>query len=54
MEKKKVSRFEYAIMQYADPEEAKKLEPRTEEEEVEIRKENIRRQLRRIKFKGTV
>lgn len=50
--KKKVSRFEYAIMQAADPEGAKKLEPRTEAEELDLRKENIKRQISRIRFKN--
>lgn len=48
-EKKKVSRFEYAIMQAADPEGAKKLEPLTEQEELEIRRANVERQLSRFR-----
>jgi hypothetical protein len=38
---KKISRFEFAIMQVADPIEAKKNQAYTEKEELEIRSKNL-------------
>lgn len=39
--KQKVSRFEYAIMKIADPIEAEKHEPYTEQEEIEFREQKL-------------
>lgn len=49
--KKVISQFEFAIMEVADPEEAKKHRPRTDEEELELRKENLEKVIRQIKIK---
>ncbi len=48
---KKVSRFEFAIMQIADPEGAKNAEPYTEAEEFKMRQDNVNKQLSRFKGK---
>lgn len=42
MEKQKVSRFEYAIMEIADPEKAKSYLPFSEDEEYQSRKEEVK------------
>lgn len=53
MEKKKVSRFEYAIMQVADPEGAKEYQPYTVDEENKEREDRIRDTVAKIKTKPT-
>ena len=49
--KKKVSAFEFAIMNAADPEYAKYFEPRTREEELQLREANLKEQAKRIRIK---
>lgn len=50
--KKKVSRFEFAIMQICDPAYAANYEPYTETEEIEQRQQHIKETLNKIKIKG--
>lgn len=45
---KKVSKFEFAIMQAADPDGAKNYCPYTEEEEFQQRKDNLEKQAKGI------
>lgn len=47
-EKKRMSRFEFAILEAADPEDAKNYIPYTEQEEFQQRKENIANQYNKI------
>lgn len=44
----KISAFEFAIMQVSDPEGAKDYEPYTRDEELEQRRENLKRQASQI------
>lgn len=49
--KKKISAFEFAIMQVADAEEAKKHEPFTKEEENKMREDKLINQAKRMRIK---
>lgn len=51
MEKKKISAFEFAIMEIADPELAKKHRPETREEETDRRKEKLKAMAQRLMVK---
>ena len=51
--KKKISAFEFAIMQVADPEKAKDYEALTKEEENEIRIAKLRSQAQKMQVKST-
>ncbi len=50
MTKKKISGFEFAIMEVADPEEAKNNEPFTKEEEINLRKESLLKTAKDLKI----
>lgn len=52
MEKKKISAFEFAIMEVADPDKAKECEPLTKEEEDKIRYDKIMSVAKRMKIKN--
>jgi hypothetical protein len=49
--KEKISAFEFAIMEIADPEEAKKYKPLTKQEENEIRVDNLINQAKKLRVK---
>lgn len=49
--KKKISAFEFAIMQVADPEKAKEYEPFTAGEETQIRIDKLRNQASKMQVK---
>ena len=51
IEKTKISAFEFAIMQIADPEEVKKYRPLTEKEQNQIRVDKITDFVKKIKTK---
>lgn len=46
---KKISRFEFAIMQVADPKESENYHPYTEDEEISMRENNILDTAKKIK-----
>ena len=46
--KQKISRFEFAIMETITPEEAKNFEPRTEQEEINLRQQNLLNQVKNL------
>lgn len=46
--KQKISRFEFAIMETISPEEAKNFEPRTEQEEINLRQQNLLNQVKNL------
>lgn len=48
--KKKISQFEFAIMQIASPKDAENHEPYTDSEELNIRRNKIRKQMDRFKI----
>ena len=50
MKKTKISAFEFAILSVADPEEAKKYEPETEQERHQKRIADLQRQSSKIKI----
>lgn len=47
--KKRISSFEFAIMETLTPEEAKNYEPYTSEEESQQRRDNVKRQMNKLK-----
>lgn len=49
---KKISPFEFAVMELADPEGAKNYQPYSKEEVLQQRRDNIEKQLRKIKIKN--
>ena len=51
MEKKKISRFEFAIFQHIQPEKAKEVEPYTAREERQQRSDKINNDLSRLRVK---
>lgn len=48
MEKKKISQFEFAIMEFAEPARTSQFEPYTHEEEFQQRMQKIRAQEKRL------
>jgi hypothetical protein len=50
MEKKKISAFEFAIMQAATPEKAKEYEAFTKVEELKMREDSLRKQAGKLKI----
>lgn len=50
MKAEKISAFEFAIMEIADPKEAKKYKPFTRDEELQMRKDKLRKQAKRMKI----
>ncbi len=49
--KKKISRFEFAIMQTIVPDEAEEFEPRTEREELNMRQKKLLEQTKNLHIK---
>lgn len=50
-EKKKISAFEYVIMQAADPDKAKEYEPKTREEELKERIDKLKDTAKKLKIR---
>ncbi len=48
--KEKISRFEYAIMKIACPDEIENFEPYTESEEMEVRRNELLNQAKKLKL----
>lgn len=49
--KTKISAFEYAIREVAEPQTLNQFEPRTEKEELELRKQKLLNTAKRMKVK---